>query len=105
VKTQVNRDLTYRVEIARDEGEDWGYSDRGVTYAVDTVEVSVRVNEKGSFRIAMMPRIVKGYRIRKDGSQGARMGYYSYYPSVKERDEQFKEEALRVARAEYLAAR
>jgi hypothetical protein len=104
MKVTANRDLTYRVSMTRENGENWGYTDNsGVSYQVNVVTAEVWVSDEGVFQ-ARIIRISDGYRVRKDGSQGMRMGYHNYYPRNEQFD-RFKEEALRAARAMHLASR
>ena len=103
MKVSASRDLEYNVTITREPGEDWGYATSSARYEVDSVSVTVWVSNDGVFQDRMI-RIVNGYRIRKDGSRGVKMGYHTYYPRNKHYDT-FRDEAIRAARAAHLAAR
>jgi hypothetical protein len=110
MKATAYRDLTYKVIIDREENEEWApYNDRGADYQIDSVAVTVTVNDEGAFKAGWKPVIVRGWRIRSNGTPGRAMGRDSLYwagtPETEEQEQKFKDEALRVARAAHLAER
>jgi hypothetical protein len=111
MKATAIRNLTYEVRIDREENEEWApYNDRGVDYQIDSVVVDVSVSENGVFSVHDYAHVVKGYRLRKDGTPGRSMGggfngaiYWALNPETQEQERKFKDEALRVARAAHLS--